>query len=81
MPHYILGWVDIALDQYISLSAAQQRLIDARIRHLLDDPAGPGSSHDPGTDLWTTTDNAGAGLIVYVFRVDRPRLIIMRLVY
>lgn len=81
MPNYILGWVDIAIEQYLALPTTQQRLIDTRIQQILDNPAGPSSSHDPDTDLWTTSDSAGAGLIVYVFRADRPRLVIMRLVY
>lgn len=42
--------------------------------------ASPSTNQDPQTDLWTT-DSTGAGLIVYIFRVNRPRLVIMRLVY
>lgn len=81
MARHVLGWVDVALDQYLALPLEQQHLIDARIGQLLDDPAGSGSSYDPDTDWWTTTDHFGAGLIVYVFRPDRPRLVILRLVY
>lgn len=81
MARYDLGWVDIALDQYGGLPEDLQRLIDARITQLLDNPEGLGTSHDPQTDRWTTTDSAGAGLIVYVFRPGRPRLVILRLVY
>lgn len=69
---YSLGWVDIAIDHYLALTVAEQ---------LLDDPQGPGCHRDPASDLWTTTDGAGAGLIIYTFRRGKPRLVIMRLVY
>lgn len=39
------------------------------------------SSYDARSDLWTTTDDAGAGLISFTFRTDHPRLVILRLVY
>ena len=81
MARYDLGWADVALDQYLALTEDLQRLVDARISQLLDNPDGAGTSHDPQTDRWTTTDGAGAGLIVYVFRVGRPRLVVLRLVY
>lgn len=81
MALYTLGWVDIAIDHYLALGVAEQQLIDVGIQQLLDNPEGPGSHHDPASDLWTTTDVAGAGLIIYTFRRDRPRLVIMRLVY
>jgi len=82
MPRYDSGWVDIAREQYLGLPEDLRRLIDARITELLDGPDEPGTSHDPQTDWWTTTDSAGAGLIVYVFRPgSRPRLVILRLVY
>ena len=81
MPGYALGWVDIAIEQCLALPTEQQRLVDTRVQQLLDDPAGPGTSHDPHTDLWTATDSTGTGLIVYIFRPARPRLVIMRLVY
>lgn len=81
MSDYTLGWVDIAIEQYLALPTEQQRLVDTRVQQLLDNPAGPGTSHDPHTDLWTTTDSTGTGLIVYIFQPDRPRLVIMRLVY
>jgi hypothetical protein len=81
VPAYSLGWVDIAVEQYLALPIDQQQLVDARVQQLLDEPAGPGTNHDPQTDLWTTTDSTGAGLIVYIFRVNGPRLVIMRLVY
>ena len=75
-----MGWVDIAEDQYRALPDQQQRLVDARVSQLLDDPE-TGSFHDERTDQWTTTDSSGTGLITYVFRTDRPRLIILRLIY
>jgi len=81
VPDHILGWVDIVIEQYLALPSNQQRLIDTRIQQLLTDPAGSDTHRDPDTDLWTTTDAAGSGLIVYIFRADKPRLVIMRLVY
>lgn len=81
MARYDPGWADIAIDQYLALSEELQRLVDARVTQLLDEPDGPGTGHDRRTDQWTTTDNAGAGLIIYVFRANRPRLVILRLVY
>ena len=80
MARYAVGWVDIADDQFRALSDQQQRLIDARISQLLVDPE-TGSFHDERTDQWTTTDSSGIGLITYVFRTDRPRLIILRLIF
>lgn len=73
-------WVEIAIDRYLALPDEQQRLVDSRIEKL-HGPAGPGTSYDPQTDLWTTTDSAGAGLITYIYRTDRPRLVILRLFY
>ncbi len=73
--------MDVAIEQYLALPIEQQRLVDTRVQQLLDNPAGPGTSHDPHTDLWTTADSTGTGLIVYIFRPDRPRLVVMRLVY
>lgn len=81
MPHYLLGWAEIAMGQFEALELQQQLLIETRIRGLLDEPDGPDCSYDVTSDLWTTTDAAGAGLITYVFRPDRRRLIILRLVY
>lgn len=40
MPDHILGWVDIAIEQYLALPSNQQRLIDTRIQQLLSDPTG-----------------------------------------
>lgn len=75
-----MAWVDIAEDQYRALSGQQQRLIDERVAQLLEDPE-TNSSFDRRTDQWTTTDSASAGLITFVFRPDRPRLVILRLIY
>jgi len=80
MPRYTVGWVEIAADQYHALPAPQQRLVDARVDQLLEDPE-TGSFHDRSTDQWTTTDSSGTGLITFVFRLDRPRLVILRLIY
>jgi hypothetical protein len=80
MARYAVGWVDIAEDQYYALTDEQQRLVEARINQLLEDPE-TGSFHDERTDQWTTTDRSGTGLISYVFRTDRPRLTILRLIY
>lgn len=81
MTQYTLRWAEVALEQYISLSAEFQGLIDERIAELLDVPDGPGCGYEPSTDHWTTTDRAGRGLIVYVFRLGHPRLVVLRIVY
>ena len=81
MPRYVLGWVEVALEQYVALPPDRQQLIDQGIAQLLEQPDDADCSHDSASDHWTTTDRAGAGLIVYVFRVGRPRLVILRLVY
>lgn len=54
------------------------------LEELLDAGVQPSRSRHqprPAHDLWTTTDSLGAGLILYIFLPDRPRLVIMRLVY
>ena len=81
MSRYQLGWGDVALDQYVALSPEHQQLIDSRLSQLLDHPDGPDCTHDETSDYWTTTDSAGVGLIVYIFRIGRPRLVVLRLVY
>jgi hypothetical protein len=81
MSRYQLGWVDVALDQYVALSLQHQHLIDSRLAQLLDTPDDADCSYDEASDHWTTTDSAGSGLIVYIFRTGRPRLIVLRLVY
>ena len=81
MSRYQLGWVDVALDQYVALSPEHQHLIDSRVAQLLDHPDDADCSYDKSSDHWTTTDSAGAGLIVYIFRIGRPRLVVLRLVY
>lgn len=81
MSRYQLGWVDVALDQYVTLSPKHQHLIDSRLLQLLDHPDDADCSHDETSDQWATTDSGGNGLIVYVFRIGRPRLVVLRLVY
>lgn len=81
MSRYQLGWVDVALDQYVALSPEHQRLIDSRLAELVNHPDDADCSYDESSDYWTTTDSAGAGLIVYIFRIGRPRLVVLRLVY
>lgn len=81
MSRYELGWVDVALNQYVSLSPENQHLIDSRLSRLLDHPDDGDCSYDEASDHWTTTDSASVGLIVYVFRIGRPRLVVLRLVY
>lgn len=81
MSRYELGWVDVALDQYVALSPEHQHLIDSRIAQLLDNPDDADCSYDAASDHWTTTDSKGVGLIVYIFRIGRPRLVVLRLVY
>jgi hypothetical protein len=81
MSRYQLGWVDVALDQYVALSPEHQHLIDGRIDRLLDEPDDADCSYDELSDQWTVSDFAGVRLIVYVFRVGRPRLVVLRHVY
>lgn len=81
MSRYQLGWVDVALDQYLALSPEHQHLIDTRLTELLNDPDDADCSYDQASDYWTTTDSSGFGLIVYIFRIGRPRLVVLRLVY
>jgi hypothetical protein len=78
---YILGWVDISRAQYATLPSDLQHLIDLRVADLLDDPGGPGRHEDRGSGQWTTTDQAGAGVILYTFHPDLPRVAILRLSY
>jgi hypothetical protein len=80
MADYALGWSDAALDAYLTLPSETQQFVDTRIAQLLDAPDGPGSSYDTIFDRWTTTAAAGTVLLVYVFRVGRPRLVILRLI-
>jgi hypothetical protein len=81
MSRYQLGWGDVALDQYVALSSEHQHLIDSRLSQLLNNPDDADCSYDETSDHWTTTDSAGVGLIVYIFRTGRPRLVVLRLVY
>jgi hypothetical protein len=65
----------------VALSPEDQHLIDNRLAQLLDHPDDADCSYDEASDHWTTTNSAGIGLIVYIFRVGRPRLVVLRLVY
>jgi hypothetical protein len=80
MSRYEPGWADAALDQYVALSLEHQQLIDRRVSELLDHPDDADCYYDQDSDLWPTTDALGVGLIVYVFRIGRPRLVVLRLV-
>ncbi len=80
MPRYALVWLEIALEQYVSLADQTQELLDARIEQLLENPRQPLGGYDKPTDQWTTTYGGGAGLIVYAVVHERQRIIILRLV-
>jgi hypothetical protein len=80
MPRYGPVWLEIARQQYASLSPEQQEQVDSRIGNLLENPHLPRSSYDEPTDQWTTTYGGGAGLIVFAVVHDRQRVIILRLV-
>lgn len=69
------------LEEYLTLSFGQQQLVESRLVELLGEPDGPDSVYDRATDHWTTTAAGGAVLLVYVFRVGRPRLVVLRLIY
>jgi hypothetical protein len=49
MSCYQLGWVDVALDQFVALSPEHQHLIDSRIAQLLDNPDDPAATTKPPT--------------------------------
>ncbi len=80
MPRYGAVWLEIAREQYASLPADIQALIDARVAELLEDPRQPRSAYDQLTDQWTTTYSGGAGLILFAMVPERQRVIILRLV-
>jgi len=80
MPRYGAVWLEIAREQYASLPADIQALIDARVAELLEDPRQPRSAYDQLTDQWTTTYGGGAGLILFAVAPERQRVIILRLV-
>jgi len=80
MPRYGAVWLEIAREQYASLPADIQDLIDARVAELLEDPRQPRSAYDQLTDQWTTTYGGGAGLILFAVAPERQRVIILRLV-
>lgn len=73
-------WVEVASDHYFALTPQDQLAVNDAVRRLLDDPDGPASSYDVGTDHWTTTAGDGRVLIIYIFRPTRPWLVILRLV-
>lgn len=81
MPRFSVGWVDVAIDQYLTLEMGQRQLVDERIAELAELPDGPDCHRDRATDQWTTTDERGEGLILYIFRNDPARLVVLRLIY
>jgi hypothetical protein len=81
MARLVVTWSEVALDEYLALDSGRQRLIDRRLTELVDAPDGPGCRYDAGTDTWAATDAEAAGFIVYTFRIDGSRLVVLRLVY
>lgn len=79
MPRYGLVWLEIAIEQYISLAARAQGQIDARVEQLLENPRRPRGAYDERTDQWTTTYGGGAGLILYAVVHEPEKVIILRL--
>jgi len=65
MPRYGPVWLEIALEQYASLSTETREQVDGRIEQLLENPRQPPGGYDGLTDQWTTVYGSGAGLIVY----------------
>lgn len=81
MPRYGPVWLEIAREQYASLSDEARAQIDLRIEELLENPRGQlETAYDTGTDQWTTTYGDGAGLIVYAVVATHRRVLILRLV-
>ncbi len=80
MSRYGPVWLEIALEQYSSLSTEARAQVDARIEQLLENPRQPLGGYDKLTDQWTTTYGGGAGLILYAVVHERQRVIILRLV-
>jgi hypothetical protein len=81
VPHFVVTWTEVALDQYLALDVEQRKLIDRRLVMLAGAPDGDECRYDPGSDTWTATDESSAGFIVYTYRNDGLRLIVLRLVY
>lgn len=69
------------IDQYLALEMSQRQLVDERMTQLVELPDGPDCHLDLVTDQWTTTDAHGEGLILYIFRDDPARLVVLRLIY
>ncbi|MDQ4103206.1 MAG: hypothetical protein M3186_05690 [Actinomycetota bacterium] len=85
MPRYKQVWAEFPREQYNSLPAATQRLIDRRIAELLQDPTGDPDAryyqpHDEWSIPFTFGDEEG---FIYYGVADEPRrvVILRRLVF
>jgi mRNA-degrading endonuclease RelE of RelBE toxin-antitoxin system len=85
MPRYERIWLEEAQKQYHSFPDAIRRLIDCRIKELLEDPTGDShrryyERHDEWSIPFAFGDDEG---FIYYAVVDKPRrvVILRRLVF
>lgn len=76
MPDFSALWLEIATDQYKSLSVEARQQVDVRLAGLLAGPVGRPEAYDAATDQWVTDYGAGAGLILYAVVPDHQRVIL-----
>ena len=81
MARLVVQWAEVALDQYLALDQRRRASVDACLQTLAEFPDGPGSWYDLSSDTWTAADPDTAGVIVYTFRVEGPKLVVLRLIY
>ena len=79
MARYWPVWLEIATEQYNSLSPELQRQVDVKLDELLDDPEH-GGVYDKASDQWTATFGGGLGLIVYAIVAQNVKVIVLRLI-
>ncbi len=79
MPRYERSWLEIAQEQYDSLSATTRELVDRRIEELLDDPTGNlDAKYYRRFDEWIIPFGADEGFISYAVVEEPRRLVILR---
>lgn len=79
MPRYEARWVEIAEKQRECLPADTRRLVNERIKELLENPTStPGAVYyDPPLDRWSVPVGASVGLIIYAVRHEPRRVVIL----
>lgn len=78
MPSYRLIWVEIAQQQYDTLSEDVRLLVDHRLTQLLGDPTAD-AVYNRRSDQWSISLD-DHGLLFYAVVHDPPRVIVLRLV-